>query len=529
MDVNWHTLFRQKRELFVDIHMSDWQMVMEIFRDGTHNLPRFTPERPADRPPGPKRFTTTVRVTADGGQYTFEDHNTPWKVVAPNLEFQLSRDEAANAYGGEAAFTQGVVQIQDFKPMHAAMTTKFVMGEGGQRWNLQHIDLVTDGAVSHLSGYVNFGKGRPDQHYEIRSTVDFSRMREIFFSNAPWRLAGEGQFRGLFEVFSAGGFALGGQFWSDQARVDDLAFANLHGTLEWLPSRFAVTQAQAEFHGGHTTFVYELDRRNPRGTMASLYTTYDDVNLTSLGRQFSLGGLNLVGRAAGHLNLVWPNGRFGLAAGDGQTTVTPPPGIPVATRELPVTAPAVLHAGRNTPPPPLSALAFGASVQYRIDPEWLTFGESWAATPSTFVSFQGRTAWGQRSEIPFHVTSHDWQESDRVFAAVMTAFGNRTGVFTVGGRGTFDGMMTESFRAARITGRFNAEEMYAWDVTWGRATGDLVIQNSYLDITGGVIGNPDGPFIRADGRFALGYPRKARFYNASEMETFEVTAFAPAK
>ena len=506
VDVNWRTLFRQKRELFLNIHMSDWQMVMEMFRDG-NNLPRLAPER-RDQPSGPRRFTTTVTVTADSGQYTFEDHNTPWKVVASNLTFNLARDLSANAYAGQASFKQGVVQIQDFKPMNAAMTTRFVMGEGG-RWNLQHIDLVTDGAVSHLNGYVDFSKGRPDQYYEIRSTVDFARMREIFFSNAPWGLGGEGQFRGLFQVFNAGGFSLGGQFWSDQANVDEFSFSNLHGTLEWLPSRFAVTQAQADFHGGLTTFVYGLDRTNPRGTMASLYTTYHDVNLTSLMRRYDLGGLNLVGRASGDLNLTWPNGRFSLAAGEGHTTVTPPPEIPLATVELPAgSPPQTTHAGRNNPPPPLTALALGADVRYRIDPEWLTFDPSWTATPSTFVSFHGRTAWGQRSEIPFHVTSHDWQESDRVLAAVLTAFGNRSNVFTVGGRGTFDGMMTESFRAARIAGKFNSEDMYAWDVTWGRATGDLVIQNGYLDITGGLIGNPDGPFVRADGRFALGYPRK---------------------
>ena len=507
--VNWRTLFRKNRELFVEVHMRDWQMVMEIFRDGTHNLPKLTPEPRPDRPRGPRRFTTTVTVSATAGQYTFEDHNTPWKVVAPNLSFTMIRDPVANAYVGNAEFKQGVVQIQDFKPMQAAMTTRFMMGEGG-RWNLQHIDLLTDGAVSHLSGYVDFGKGgRPDQYYEIRSTVDFARMREIFFSNAPWRLGGEGQFRGLFQVFNRGGFSLGGQFWADHANVDEFDFSHLHGTLEWLPTRFAVTQAQADFHGGLTTFVYELDRANPRGTMASLYTAYNDVNLTSLLRRYDLGGLNLVGRASGDLNLVWPNGQFGLAAGQGSTTVTPPPGIALASVELPPgVKPQTTYAGRNNAPPPLSALAFGADTKYRIDPEWLTFDQGWAATPATYVSFSGRTAWGDRAEIPFHVTSHDWQESDRVLAAILTAFGNRTGVIAVGGRGTFDGSMTGSFRASRIAGKFNADEMQAWDVNWGRATGDLVIHNSYLDITGGLIGTPEGRFIRADGRFSLGYPRQ---------------------
>ena len=506
VNVQWRTLFAERRQLFLDVDMADWQMVMEIFRDGRHNLPRFTPEPRPDQPPRQRNFTTTFSVTARGGHYTFHDHGTPWSVVAPNLSFNMYRDDVTKTYVGNAEFKQGTVQIQDFKPMQAAMTTRFAMGEGG-RFNLQHIDLLTDGAVSHLSGYVQFGKGRPDQHYEIRSTVDFARMRDIFFAGVPWRLGGEGQFRGLFEVFSAGGFQLGGQFWSDLARVNELAFANLHGTLEWQPKRFAVTHAEAEFHGGPMTFAYAIPR-TASGT-TTLDVAYEDVNLTSLGRQFDLGGLNLVGRAGGFVNLAWPNGRFSQARGAGELRVTPPPGIPTATVDLPSTPlETSVRASRGNPPPPLTALAFGASVLFQIDPERLTFEPSWAATPSTYVSFGGQTGWGERSNIPFHVTSHDWQESDRVLAAVLTAFGNRTGTFTVGGRGTFDGTMTESFRASRIAGRFDAQEMYAWDVNWGRASGDLVIQNSYLDIINGVMGSPDGPFIRADGRFSLGYPRK---------------------
>ena len=60
---------------------------------------------------------------------------------------------------------------------------------------------------------------------------------------------------------------------------------------------------------------------------------------------------------------------------------------------------------------------------YELDPEWIQVARGWAATPKTYVEFGGRTASAQRSEIPFHVTSRDWQESDRVLAGIMTAFG----------------------------------------------------------------------------------------------------------
>ena len=60
---------------------------------------------------------------------------------------------------------------------------------------------------------------------------------------------------------------------------------------------------------------------------------------------------------------------------------------------------------------------------------------------STLVEFEGRTAYGEASHIPFHVSSADWQESDRVFAGMLTAFGVRTRAIPIGGYGTFDGVM----------------------------------------------------------------------------------------
>ena len=51
------------REVLVDsVVMTDWQMVVETWADGRHSFPKFT--RDSTQPPGPKRFTTTVRLRA---------------------------------------------------------------------------------------------------------------------------------------------------------------------------------------------------------------------------------------------------------------------------------------------------------------------------------------------------------------------------------------------------------------------------------------------------------------------------------
>ena len=151
----------------------------------------------------------------------------------------------------------------------------------------------------------------------------------------------------------------------------------------------------------------------------------------------------------------------------------------------------------------------GGAIRYTYDPEWVTFAPGWIATPSTYVELQGRTAWGDRSALAFHVTSGDWQESDQWLTAVMTAFGSPTRPVPVGGAGRFDGRMLGAFRRPRVEGRFAGDRMRAWDVEWGAAAADLVIENSYVDIAGACI-TRGGSTMDIDGRFSLGFPRKDR-------------------
>jgi hypothetical protein len=192
VSIPWWTILTG--ELIVDrVAMTDWDMVIETFPDGRHSLPKLTPER---RRTSPSRFTTTVReVRTTRGQFTFEDHGTPWGVVCRNLSVTVVR--ARGEYRGRSSFSGGTVWIQDFVPMRAAMETGFILHGG--KMHLDRIDLVTDGARSILAGDVDFGRW-PEQLYQVRSRVDFPRMREIFFRDETWRLAGEGDFDGTFHV-----------------------------------------------------------------------------------------------------------------------------------------------------------------------------------------------------------------------------------------------------------------------------------------------------------------------------------------
>ncbi len=122
------------------------------------------------------------------------------------------------------------------------------------------LELVSDGSRSDITGAVDTSRW-PEQTWNVQSVVQFPRMREIFFARERWRLGGEGHFTGVFHLFK-GGRDLSGTFTSPLARVNDLSFPDLRGSLRWLPGSFNVTKASAAFEGGRTRF--ELRARTAR-------------------------------------------------------------------------------------------------------------------------------------------------------------------------------------------------------------------------------------------------------------------------
>jgi hypothetical protein len=494
-----------RREILIeDVRMTGWDMRVETWPNGRHSFPRFT--RPRREPQGPKRFVTTVRsVVASDGQFTFQDHGAPWSTVARNLEVVVRKTDG---YGGTARFTGGTVTIQDFVPMRTDMEGVFTIE--GPIVRFSRLDLVADGSRSAVTGSVDLSQW-PEQTWNVRSVVQFPRMREIFFAREDWELEGEGHFTGVFHLFK-GGRELSGDFTSTEARVNGVRFPRLHGSLIWVPERFEVTRAASDFYGGGIRFAYGLrplgdpDRR----PTAHFDAEFDRVDLRTFSHAFEWAGLRVAGRLSGRSRLEWPNGRFAERRGDGRLAIAPPDGVAIAGRELPASArqaPLRPWGPFNNDPRVLGDVPVGGEIAWRLDPEWITLQPSWMASPATFVAFEGRTAYGDDSAIPFHVTSTDWQESDRVLAGIMTALGSPTGAVPVGGVGTFDGTMRQSFRRPRVEGRFRGERMFAWDVEWGRASGDLVIEDGYVALTNARVIAGDA-LIETEGRYSLGYPRR---------------------
>lgn len=506
VQLSWWSVF--SREILIrSVTMTDWKVVIETFPGNRHNFPRFVPER--REPRGPRRWVTTLQyVQAARGELLFEDHVTPWSTHAPNLTVAVFR--VPDGYGGRAEFSKGTVRIQAYEPMWAQMRSTFKI-DGGLV-NFDRIDLLTDGARSELTGQVDLGRW-PEQKYRIKSRIDFPRMRELFFARDRFTLVGDGGFTGTFHMFK-GGRKLEGTFSSPLAGVNEYRFPNLKGTVVWVPDLVDVPSASAGLFGGTSAFSYRMWKAAGAARWQARWdASYENVDLAQLSDFLELSGLRIDGRATGRNLLEWPLGRFGEREGEGEVRADAPPGTSLQGRAL---ARAALAdddtagplSGPFNPHRPLGYVPVGGAVRYRIGPEWIELEPSWAATERTYVEFRGRTAYGERSEIPFHVTSADWQESDRLMVGILTAFGSTASAVPVGGHGEFDGVMTKAFTKPLIEGVFEGHALRAWSVRWGRGRAKVAIENAYATVTDAVI--TDGPSeIRvSSGRFALGYPRR---------------------
>ncbi len=512
----WSTLIT-RRVVFDAIEMVDWTMYVEYFPDGRISFPNFR----SNRPRGQSSWTTTLQyVRAHRGEFTYQDHGTPWGIVSRNLDVTVTRP--TSEYRGQASFSNGTISIQSYVPMSADMSTIFRIVDG--KLMMDRIDLLTDGAKSELTGVVDIAQW-PEQIYQVKSRVNFPRMRELFFARDRFSLHGEGDFTGTFHLYkeevngrSRTGRELKGNFHSTEAGVNDYRFGDLRGSLIWVPEFFEVTEATSTLYGGTSRFGFKWAPLGVPGVRATATfdASYQDVDLTEFSNFLEMQGLRLAGRATGRNLLIWPQGRFSEHRGDGEVRVDPPGGVNLMRREMSPSEVAVadrraLLSIADRPPfdaqLPREPVPIGGSLTYSYDADTIDLGPSRIATAETYVEFEGRTDYLDATRIPFHVTTSDWQESDRVFAGVLTALNSRTTPIDIGGYGTFDGVVLGDLRRPRIEGTFAGERMRAFDVVWGTTTGDAIIENSYADVTNGLVRAGDST-IHVDGRFSVGFPRR---------------------
>jgi hypothetical protein len=499
--LDWSTAFRRKPEFIItSVEMTDWRMLVEKW-PGRNNFPKFVDNSKPNT--GPPRFTTTLKyLRAWRGQFTYEDHEAPWSIVAPTIDLNITN---LPKYHGTAKFKGGIIKIQNHLPMWGDFAAAFELD--GPRVHLPRIDIATDGAETTASGDVDFAHW-PNMTFAVKSRVHFPRMREIFFTDETWRLQGDGDFTGTFRLYD-GGHNVSGKFTSPNAGVNELRFPGLFGTLQWNEHGFDVWNAGAKFHGGDSQFQYSIKPLGvPTPPTQRFDVTVAQADLAPFtDLELTPKGLHFAGAADAHVYLEWPSGEFSQRRGGGSISVAPPAGVTLMGPTLDGHGAAQNREWGPFAPLPLAAhLPVGGEFGFTLDAAQWQIDGGLFRSEHTYVRFDGAADWKARGRFNFHVVMGDFQEADQLLSGIITDFGSPTGVVPFGGRGEFDGTMTGAFSRPRVEGTFSGEDLWAWDTLWGTGGAHIAIENNYIDVRDGVV-RLNGSEIHTDGKFSLSNPR----------------------
>jgi|GEM_PF-595978 len=504
-------------EVFVEtVDIQGWRMLVESFEGGGHTFPRVVSRRDESSPdeieasrPGDdeerrRSFVTTVQyLRAHEGEFIYEDHGAPWSIVASNIDLTMNKGVG---YGGHASFDGGTVQIKDFEPMTATWESMYAL-DGGLV-SLTEMRLEMDGVEAMLDGTVDL-LNWPDAKIAIRdSSIDAPTMKDVFFAQDNFSTTGDAAFIGDWHLFD-GGHELAGSFTSENWTFQGLDFPVFDGDLVWTRDRFEITRANSRFYDGGLEFTYAMQ---PLGTEEQTIATFaprvDGVEVLPLFDAIGIAGIRPLGTVGGEVLLEWPTDDFDNRRGYATLEFIPVNDVPLQSR---VTRPERGRVGWAYAERSFSSdgapwqFPLGGEVEMHFGPERIEVSSSWIATPLTAVTFDGWTKWGDESRIPFEVKSADWQESDRLMVAFMTAFNRETGELDVAGYGTLSGVMSGEFLSPRIDATFDGDDVYAWNVDWGHGSGELIVEDGFLDVANGLFRDRYSR-LHVNGRFALGPP-----------------------
>src|SRR6185436_7869052 len=89
--MDWKALAARRPDVSItSVELTDWRMLVEKW-ENVQSFPRLVRKDDEPSPGGPKASTTTLHyLRASRGEFVFEDHETPWGIVCPNLDLTIT-------------------------------------------------------------------------------------------------------------------------------------------------------------------------------------------------------------------------------------------------------------------------------------------------------------------------------------------------------------------------------------------------------------------------------------------------------
>ena len=308
----WWTAFNRK--LIIEaVTLTDWEMVVESWPGGRHSFPKVMPK---NRGTGPSRFTTTLRsVLATRGQFTYDDHATPWSIVAREPDAAAPQERRHQRLSRHRdGSPNGTVKIQAYQPFRVDMqiAVQHQRRENALRPHGSHRATAPGPSVT---GDVDLGRW-PEQLYQLRSRIDFPTQKEHLLSRAEvrrlWR-------RRLHRHVSPvqGRARAEGLVRQCRSRRQRLAVSE--------PARIrALAAGSTRDHECHERALRRHGAlRLPDGAVRPADDQRARSGMSNTGMSISprltdfleTEGLRLSGRASGRNRLEWPLGKWALKTG----------------------------------------------------------------------------------------------------------------------------------------------------------------------------------------------------------------------
>ena len=154
-----------------NVTMTDWQMKVETFPGGRHTFPRFASNNPSSGP-SPIKFSVAY-VHAVRGQFTYEDHGTPWSTVVRNLDVTVLR------LVGYRGYSHLVGRAHHGPEVRRRWAWTSGRGSGSRTGRSCSIasSSTRDGAKTTLHRASWISARWPEQTYQVDSTIQLPPMR----------------------------------------------------------------------------------------------------------------------------------------------------------------------------------------------------------------------------------------------------------------------------------------------------------------------------------------------------------------
>jgi TamB, inner membrane protein subunit of TAM complex len=403
------------------------RMSIQVFEDGSTDLPRSTPSNP-----GASRQVSIGRVAVTGGAFFLNDQQIPLELDWPNFEASLQADAAnllaGNLRAGPGPMRFGVLPAQD---------ARF---EAGVRLadSTLHVDR---GEFTASSTRLNFA-GHIDLHNEPRGELGFEGPFDLEsfdqkISGAGLDLTGVAQTKASLTLGNSG-FVLNGTLRGQKGSYASLPIDVFSTTFSWDGSRVRLADLSLEALSGRALLEVDAPQDDPvklRGSLEGLSAE------PLLGWLFDYGTAGLGARVSGPIDLSFPRGAANLLSGTGDLTFV---GDPALGESL---------SGR---------------FPFQAERGAVTIAAAKLDVPDTEVTLAGSIQPDKRLSLDLRLASEDLARTDALAVRLRGALGMKEAEpLGATGRGGFEGRVTGTMSAPLATGRFTGTGVSYLGVLWG--------------------------------------------------------------